>query len=133
MSLTFDERRFPLVEIRFEAPVTDADIDRFCVKMRELANGGRPYASVFDAAGVMSLPASQRQKMVAISKELEEQSRRVVVVACLAFDNALARGVVTAVNWFSPPPFEQRFFSNLDAARRFAISRLAERGLKVPE
>jgi hypothetical protein len=132
MPVIFEDRRFPLVEIRFEPPITDDDVDVFCARMRALANGGRRYASVFDTRGVFSINSAQRKKMADLQQELHDASARVVVVACLAFSNPLARGVVTAINWAKPPSFPQRYFDTVDEARAHAIATLRAEGLEVP-
>jgi hypothetical protein len=132
MGVHFNEARYPLVEIHFDTPIADADVAAFCDKMRELVARKKPYASVFNTEGALHLAPAQRRQMVAISKELEAESALYVVVACIAIDNALARGVITAINWFSPPPFEQRFFSSLVEARAYAAERLQAKGLTVP-
>jgi hypothetical protein len=132
MPVTFQEHRFPLVEIAFSPPIVDDDVEQFCEKMRALAHGGRRYASVFDTRGVFSINSAQRKKMADLQVELHEASGRVVVVACLAFSNPLARGVVTAINWARPPSFPQRYFDTVDEARAHAIGALQAEGLVVP-
>lgn len=131
MPVTIDDRRFPLVEIRFEAPLDDGDIDTFCRRMRSLAEGPR-YASVFDTRGVFGLNSAQRKVIAELQVELQLASARVVVVACLAFSNPLARGVVTAINWVKPPSFPQRYFDSVPEARTHAIAALLAEGLEVP-
>lgn len=132
MPVIFNERRFPLVEIAFEAPIGDDDVDVFCARMRALAHGGRRYASVFDTRGVFSINSAQRKKMADLQLELHDASATVVVVACLAFSNPLARGVVTAINWAKPPSFPQRYFDTVEEARAHAIATLRAEGLEVP-
>lgn len=132
MPVFLEERRFPLVEISFADPISDADVDAFCVTMRALAAGGRRYASVFDNRGVFSMPSAQRKKMAELQVQLREASGRVVVVACLAFPNPIARGVVTAINWASAPSFPQRCFASVTEARAAAIAALQAEGLQVP-
>jgi hypothetical protein len=131
MPVVIEERRFPLIEIRFEAPLGDEDVEKFCDKMRVLAQGPR-YASVFDTRGVFGLNSQQRKKMADLQLELDAMSSQVVVVACLAFANPLARGVVTAINWAKPPSFPQRYFDSVEEARAHAIAALLAEGLKVP-
>jgi hypothetical protein len=129
--VVFDDTSFPLVEIRFEPPVCEGDIDVFCEKMRALAHGGRRYASVFNTHGVLDIDPQQRRRMTALQLELAAASARVVVVACLAFSNQLTRGVVTAINWSSPPSFPQRSFDSVAEARVYAVARLRAEGLEV--
>lgn len=132
MPVIFDEGRFPLVEISFADPISDDDVNVFCQKMRVLADGQRRYASVFDTRGVFTIPSAQRRQMADLQVELKDASARVVVVACLAFSNPLARGVVTAINWASAPSFPQRYFGSVAEARAAAIAALEAEGLKVP-
>ena len=133
MPVVINETRFPLVEIAFAKPISDEDIRSFCDKMRALAHGGRRYASVFDTRGVFSIPSNQRKEMADLQVELSGASAKVVVVACLAFPNPIARGVVTAINWATPPSFPQRYFDSVESARQHAISALRAEGLEVPE
>lgn len=133
MPVVFDESRFPLVEVHFTLPIVDHDIDVFCAKMRALAHGGRRYASVFDTRGVFSINSAQRKKLAELQLELHDASARAVVVACLAFSNPLARGVVTAINWTKPPSFPQRYFDSVEDARAHAIATLRTEGLEVPK
>ncbi len=133
MPVIFEEKNFPLVEIRFEPPVVDADVDTFCERMRALAHGGRRYASVFDTQRASDINTEQRRRITALQLELSAASARVVVVACLAFSSKLTRGVVTAINWTSPPSFPQRSFDSIAEARAHAIACLRAEGIEVSD
>ena len=131
MPVAVDESRHPLIIVRFEPPIGDADVTAFGAAMDALLKREQLHALCFDTGGLTALSAGQRAQMVALSKATEAQSKRFVVCSCVALTSALGRGVITAINWFAPPPFEQRFFKTLDECVAHAAQRLKERGLAV--
>lgn len=112
--------------VELTTPILDADCVGFGDGMRALLARKQRHAIVFDTNGVFAMNAHQRAMMVALSKETAAESAKYVVTACVVITNPLARGVVTAINWISPPTFEQKFMATLEEAEAWAVRRLAE-------
>ena len=126
MGLQIRQDRFPLVVVEFLAPFSDTDCVAFGDAMRALLARKTKHAIVFQPGGLFTLNVQQRAMMVALSKETAAKSAQYVVCACVVITNPLARGVVTAINWVSPPTFEQKFLATVEEAEAWAIRRLAE-------
>lgn len=126
MGLKLHHDRFPLIVVEFLAPFSDTDCVAFGDAMRALLARKTNHAIVFQPGGLFTLNAQQRAMMVALSKETAAESAKYVVCSCVIIDNPLARGVVTAINWISPPTFEQKFMATVEEAEAWALRRLAE-------
>ncbi len=129
--MVINDSEFPLLVVEFTSPFTDDDALAFGNAMRELLVRKQEHAIVFHPQGLTTMSSSQRAKIAAMAKETEAESATYVVCACVVIDNALARGVITAINWVAPPKFEQRFMKTLAEAKAHARARLLARGLNV--
>ncbi len=129
-AIEVDESRWPLVVIRWpRGPVTDADVEALiALSLGHLARRER-FASLHDGVRATGLDGRQRRRMAdhvnAYRKPLGEWH----VAAAIVVDSAIVRGIVTAINWLSPPPFPQRQFATRAEAEAWLLGMLdAEAG-----
>jgi hypothetical protein len=112
VDIEIDESDWPLLVIRWpRGVIVDADVDAFLrVSTEHLARRER-FASFHDGVRATALDSRQRRRMAdhvtTHRKELAEWH----VAAAIFADSAVVRGIVTAINWLSPPPFPQRQFA----------------------
>jgi hypothetical protein len=125
MGVRFDESNFPIVEIVFKEPIEMADVEQFGAKSRELLARRVRHVPVFDGRGLIRLAADRRRRLAQIADELGAESKQWVICSCLVLTNPVMRGIVTAINWLSPPPVEQQMFSDRQAAMDYAKHRIA--------
>lgn len=64
----------------------------------------------------LSGSATQRRKLAALEKRLEEHDREHVKACAIVAPNALTRGLVTAVFWIAPPVYPYRLFEQAEPA-----------------
>ena len=124
MAVRFDDSRFPIVEIAFEEPIELEDVDAFATQCRVWLAREVRHVSVFDGRALLRLGADRRQRFAQVATDLGDESKRWVICSCLVFTNPIVRGIVTAINWLSPPPVEQHMFSDREAALAYARHRL---------
>jgi hypothetical protein len=85
---------------------TDADFERYIESFRRADEIGAGFP--FKAAGLHYVEPENPMPNAKWRKRIAEESMVIKSTACLAFasPSPLVRGIVTAVNWFRPPPFE---------------------------
>lgn len=125
-AIEVDESRWPLVVIRWPSgSVTDDDVEEFLRLSKTHLLRGQRFASLHDGVRASGLDSKQRRRM----SEHVNDSRRLLerwhVAAAIVSPSALVRGIVTAVNWVSPPPFPQRQFATRAEAEAWILGALA--------
>lgn len=125
-----DESRWPLVVIEWPAgTITDADIEDFLRRSTAQLARGERFGSLHDGVRASGLDSKQRKRMsehVNLSRAL---LRRWHVAAAIVADSAMVRGMITAINWVSPPPFPQKQFATRAEAESWLLGMLeADRG-----
>jgi hypothetical protein len=112
LAIEVDESRWPMLIIRWPSgSVTDADVEDFLTRSATHLTRGQRYASLHDGVRASGLDGKQRQRMSEYTDEHREALSRWMVAAAIVSPSAVVRGVVTAINWLSPPPFPQRQFA----------------------
>lgn len=82
------------------------------------------FAVVFDMRGIAMPPPAARKAMAAFQDKHASDFRDYLVADANIVDSALVRGLVVAINWLSPPPHPQRFFTDRDDAIAWARRQL---------
>lgn len=101
----------PIVIMALPGPVTDAALASvYEQRFLPLLERKEPLAMHLDSLPGGTLSASQRRFISEFfSLHREALSRQVVCCAVVA-PNSVLRGILTAVNWLTPPPFLQKPF-----------------------
>lgn len=125
-AIDVDESRWPLVVIRWPAgAISDADIDAFLeASMAQLARGER-FGSLHDGVRASGLDGKQRKRMSDHVNRNRGLLERWHVAAAIVASSAVVRGMITAINWVSPPPFPQRQFATRAEAEAWLLGVLA--------
>lgn len=125
--ILLDTRRFPLVTVVVPARPTVADIEGHFARLdAELFALGR-YAAIVDARLLAGEDFTADLRRL-VSQKYEEFKGRFSMFAISeanVLDSPLQRGVLTAIHWFAPPPWETATFSTLEQAERWSLERLA--------
>jgi hypothetical protein len=101
-----------MVVVRWPAgAVTDADVEDFLEQSMVRLRRHERYASLHDGVRATGLDGRQRARMSEHTNAHRDLLARWMVAAAIVSSSAVVRGVVTAVNWLSPPPFPQRQFA----------------------
>jgi hypothetical protein len=126
---TIDLARWPVAVARFPRVTTVEGVDAHFREIAELLDRGECFAMVIDMLAVGIPPATIRAHAGKRLGETyhHELSKNLVGVAHV-IDAAFVRGVLTAVYWLAPPPFETAVFGAKDAAIDWAYARVKHAG-----
>jgi hypothetical protein len=111
LAIEVDESRWPMVVIRWPATVTDADVEDFLARSMAQLERRQRYASLHDGVRASGLDSKQRARMSEHTNTHRDALGQWMVAAAIVSPSAVVRGIVTAINWLSPPPFPQRQFA----------------------
>ena len=90
--------------------------------MSGLTQRKQPFVVIHDARRAARPTPKQRAFAATQQKRDAEGSRRYLRGTALVVTNALVAGVVTAINWITPPPYPQKIFSSLADAEKWATA-----------
>jgi hypothetical protein len=129
----FDHSRAPLLVQRYPRDTSDEELSAFTAAVEAfMADHQEPFAWVVDASALVHATARQRQLMSEFEKRTAEHDRRFCLGTALVVDSPIARGIITAVYWLTPPVYPYRTFAKWDDAEKWARERLAEKGPRTP-
>ena len=82
------------------------------------------FGFVFDTRG-SGVPDAKVRKALAESRRAHHDNfKRYVTAGATVVDSAVMKGVLTAIEWIAPPPFESANFTDFEAAVAWVKARL---------
>jgi hypothetical protein len=100
----YDTTHWPLAVLVLPADVSAIDLTRLARSLEAIYARRARFVSITDATAVSKLPdAKARSEIGAWTKSIEAQSKRYLVANALVVPSAVARGVLTAIQWIAPP------------------------------
>ena len=100
--------------------LSDADLDGLVDELNEHLALGKAYVLLFDLSRAAVPSPLQRTKLTRHIRDNDARIRRSVRGLGIVLGSTVARGMVTAVFWVSPPPVPYRTFSGRGAAAAWA-------------
>ena len=121
-----DETKWPWVSVRYPASFNDEEWKKHSDALAALFQRRTKFVLLSDAS-LSPIPTATQRKFAAerISELRHDWSTYCMGMAFVS-PSALVRGVMTAINWASPPPFPQRMFASVDQAEDWLRARRAE-------
>jgi len=116
MGVQVDESQWPLVAVRWEGAVSDAEVGSFLAWMDYWLERGRRFGVLIDARGSLGLSARQRDQVVAHLRSRAPRSAKLLVQA-LVMDHALQRTLYAVIAAVFPYPFPSKVFAATPSAR----------------
>jgi hypothetical protein len=95
-------------------------IEEVLAELEAQLRRGVQYVLVFDLSHAAVPNALQRQQLAAHVRDNEQDIRRSVRSVGVVLTSPIARGIVTAIFWVSPPPMPYRFFTTRAEAASWA-------------
>ncbi len=129
-SITIDSSRPPLLVIRFEGVVDDVAFDRYLSDIHELGerrSAGERYAMIIDGRGGGRPTPAQRHRQTEFIKTHSRDLAARCAGAAFVITSAVGRGVLTALLWVQPMPYEHVVVSTMLEAEDWCNKRLAAR------
>ncbi len=122
MSEVFDDSQWPIVFIRLPEKIDDITWEQGMVEIA--ARLARKESMVFiTLSGGVPTP-KQRKDISDFFARHEVEMRRYLKGWGVVIASAAMRGVLTAITWLRPPPFDQKAFSTTEEAIAWAKQRL---------
>lgn len=125
MEVDLDESAWPIVVARWKRSILDVDLAPMLTKMDEWLSRATRFGLLIDARGAGGLSPDQRAQVIAHMRANAALTKRWLVQATV-IDNLVQRTLFFGVNLLFPNPFPSRVFGDVDAARRWLESVLAE-------
>ncbi|MCC6875151.1 MAG: hypothetical protein IT378_12660 [Sandaracinaceae bacterium] len=122
---TLNEDRWPIVIVRWPRELSGAEIDAHFAQIGALAQRRERFVVVLDMLESGTPSATQRAHAARELKALYPTLGSYVVGVAHVIASPLTRGLLTAVYWLAPPPFQTAIVATRADAVRWAESRLA--------
>jgi hypothetical protein len=125
---TYDYSGWPIFVIRMPPRALSPDALRIhLIACREPFLRGQPFCMLIDMGDHPALPASQRKAVGEAMKADTERYPGLQIGMAIVVRSALARGVMTAINWIARTPFAFAAFDDEGVARRWLLDRLSRK------
>ncbi|MBZ0120662.1 MAG: hypothetical protein K8H88_26955 [Sandaracinaceae bacterium] len=125
MKPTLIEDRWPIVVVRWPKDLTLHEVDGHFEDIKELAARGQRFVLVIDMLESGAPSATHRAHAAKRLAEIYPAVGHNVAGAAHVIGSALVRGILTAVYWLAPPPFETTIVATRQQAIEWAERKLA--------
>lgn len=113
--IVVDTVRWPLVVVRYPPVFTDEEWSAQASELDELFKRRTRFVMLSDASRIVSAPSAKQRRFAAEKIDARREDwARYCAGAAFVTPSPLVRGVMTAINWASPPPFTQRVFATVE-------------------
>lgn len=118
-----DTARWPLVVIRYSPEFTEEEWSKHGDELGAVLTRRTRFVMLSDATRVIT-PPTAKQRRIASEKlrARRDEWARYCVASAFVTPSAIVRGVMTAINWASPPPFAQRVFATVAEGEAWLMS-----------
>jgi hypothetical protein len=120
--VSYLERSRGVVWVTPPSTLGDSDIEQMLAELETQVRSGARYVLIFDLSHAGIPNALQRQKLAAHVRDNDQHIGRAVRSIGVVLTSPLARGMVTAIFWLSPPPVPYQFFTTRAGAAHWAQS-----------
>jgi hypothetical protein len=113
--------------VRFDEQLTPAAFDRYREEWLRSVDARGPHTRVvafYDIPSFAGFNARQRKAMAEMLKSREDVLRATTVAMALATPSPIVRGVLRAVYWLAPPPFDYAVVNRCDAGFTFLAEKM---------
>lgn len=127
MSIHFTTNEWPIVITTIDESMDEVETEAYLTAfLSDVVGRNRPFVSIVDARAMRQAPSAKVRRIIADWEERNaatgaRYNRGIAFVT----ESALIRGAMTALHWISPPKTPTTFEASMEAARRFASTRLA--------
>lgn len=131
--LEVEARAWPFVITVLPATLSEDFTTRYFAKQAEFLQRAQPWVHLVDIRPLCRIPDARIRALIGEhTKRLEHLSARYNRGTALVLESPLARGVLTAIHWISPPTY--RFASVATPAEgvEYLRTELRESGIPIP-
>ncbi len=135
-TIEFDESRWPLITIRYQAQVDEREFDQLLEllerNIHRTVRTGQKTAVIYDSRSGWSAPPALRKKQAEWMKKHADITRKNCVGIAFVMNSTVVRGVLTAVLWLSDMPSPYRVVGTMSEAEEWCEEQFAMHGLRLP-
>jgi hypothetical protein len=116
-----------ILVVRFDERLTPRAFEHYREEWLRSVDARGPHTRVvafYDIPSFAGFTARQRKEMAEMLKSREATLRATTVAMALATPSPIVRGVLHAVYWLAPPPFDYAVVSRCDAAFAFLAEKM---------
>jgi hypothetical protein len=118
----------PLYRHNYPADADISEVTAFIVVWERLVmSSTTPYAVVADLSHVLKASSLARKAFSDLQQRIAAHEALHCAGTALVVPNAFARGLITAVQWMSPPAYPYKLCTTIDEARQWASEQLQQR------
>jgi hypothetical protein len=129
MPVTFDETFWPLVLVRYVAPLTDQEHARSLERFGGYLRRGEPYFCIVDTSRVHTPTPLQRQRQEEWDREHAEQVRTTVLGTALIVTSPIIQLTLSVLLHLRPMLAPYVVVSDMKAALSWVTARMEAQGL----
>ena len=128
-SFVMDERRYPLILVRFRGTMSDATADLHLTRSTRCVEDGWVWALIVEASYMHELGANQRRKFSSWIQTHRRALTQQCVCQAYVVPSIIQRMALRSILMISPMPVPNRVFNSVDAAADWCAQRLLARDL----
>jgi hypothetical protein len=121
----FDDAAWPILQITYAPTMSAYEAEIYYARIASYLARGERFAVLMDARPASVPSAVERARIAQFMEETAPRSSHQVSGLALVVDTFLGRGVLTAVQWLTQPPFPIRAFGGVPEALEWLRASLA--------
>lgn len=115
--IVVDAGRWPLVVVRYPPAFSDEEWSAHGDELDGLFARRAQFLLLSDASRIVSPPSAKQRRYAAQRVGARRDDwRRLCRGVAFVTPSPMVRGIMIAINWAAPPPFDQRVFATLEEA-----------------
>jgi hypothetical protein len=132
-ALRIDESLWPVVVFELGDGMTDRDWSEMFGCYSRLYTRAERFCPITDGSKMTRIPSASTRSLIArLTKEHEVHSRARILHSFAVAGSELTRGLLTALNWLSPPVYPIEVLTSLHEAKQRARAVIVQAGYPVP-
>ncbi len=135
-TITFDESRWPLVVVRYDAKVDENEFEELLSRLdknvRKAASARQKTALIYDSTSGYQASPRIRKRQAEWMKANAEATRLNCAGIGFVINSSLVRGVLTAILWLSDMPAPYTVVGTLAEAEDWCEKELGAHGVTLP-
>lgn len=114
-----------ILKVVWPPELTDGELEDALAEINRLiVDWGRPQVNIHKAASPPGTNGRQRRRISEWAKAEEDRAHRHCAGLAFVTRSPITRGIITAIFWFTPPPYPVKTFAREEQAITWAAKRL---------
>ena len=123
MVVPIDEANWPLVVVRWEGEMSDAELSSFLAKLDSWLARHERFGLLLDSRNAKGMSPEQRTRVIGHMKQSAALTTDYLVQA-IVLDSLMQRTLFYGINLIFPNPFPSKVFGDVEQARAWLLGEL---------